>query len=57
MMTLQQLAEAIHQRARGRYDVRTLEELELSLPEVERPSQVLRLKRSNRETAVGEPFF
>jgi hypothetical protein len=51
MMTLQQLAETIVQRAQGRYDVRSLEDLELSLPEVERPSQVLRLKRSNSETA------
>lgn len=51
MMTLQQLTDAIAQRAKGRYDVSTMEELELTLPEVEHPSQVLRLKRSNSETA------
>jgi len=51
MMTLQQLAETIVERAQGRYDVRSLEELELTLPEVERPSQVLRLKRSSSQAA------
>lgn len=51
MTTLQQLTDAIAQRANGRYDVRTLEELGHTLPEIEYPSQVLRLKRSNSETA------
>lgn len=44
MMTLQQLAGAISQRAEGRYEVELADATEL--PEVDHTSQVLRLKRA-----------
>lgn len=51
MMTMQQLAEAIAERANGRYEMHFPEAEELILPEVEHPSQVLRLRRSGIEAA------
>lgn len=47
MITLQQLAEAIVQRAEGRYDVQFPDALELGLPEVDYDSQVVRLRRAS----------
>ncbi|HEY1030094.1 ABC-three component system middle component 1 [Ectopseudomonas chengduensis] len=49
MMTLQQLAEAIRQRAEGRYEIQLADELEL--PEVDQDSLILRLKRAYLEKA------
>lgn len=49
MMTLQQLAAAIRQRAEGRYEVYPVDTIEL--PEVEHTSEILRLKRSRIDKA------
>jgi len=49
MMTLQQLAAVIHQRAEGRYEVQLADEMEL--PEVDHDSLILRLKRARIEKA------
>ncbi|MBD9616247.1 ABC-three component system middle component 1 [Pseudomonas sp. PDM07] len=49
MMTLQQLAAAIRQRAEGRYEVQLADEMEL--PEVDHDSIILRLKRAHIEKA------
>lgn len=51
MLTLQELTGAIIQRVEGRYDVDTRDVKELMLPEVERDSHVVRLKRSHMERA------
>lgn len=49
MMTLQQLASAIRQRAEGRYEVQLADEMDL--PEADHDSQILRLKRARIEKA------
>jgi len=49
MMTLQQLTAAISQRAVGRYEVHLADAMEL--PEVDQPSQILRLKRTHIDKA------
>lgn len=49
MMTLQQLAAAISQRAEGRYEVQPADAMDL--PEVEHTSEILRLKRSRIDKA------
>lgn len=49
MMTLQQLAAAISQRAEGRYEVHLADSMEL--PEVEHTSEILRLKRARIDKA------
>lgn len=51
MMTLHQLADAIIQRVEGRYDVRSADAKEHTLPEVEHNSHVFRLKRSSIDGA------
>lgn len=51
MLTLQELASAIIQRVEGRYDVCPCDVTELMLPEVDYPSDVIRLKRSHIEKA------
>jgi hypothetical protein len=51
MATLQELTDAIIQRAKGRYDVCLPDGAQLELPEVDCNSHVVRLKRSNMERA------